>query len=233
MRTIQPTVVRYSTDMGLYSYMLSIYRYMGLGLALTGALAMGYGFLPLETRKSLSFLPQISAFGTFGIAMLMSFTAQKMRVSTAQMLFWLYSAFMGLTMAGILPNFTPASVGKTFIVTACAFGGLTAYGHVTRRDLSSLGSFAVMGLFGLIAASLMNLFFKSTGLQFAISLISVAVFSALIAFDTQRLKEIYYSLPADKEIRQKMSIFGALNLYTSVINLFLSLLQIFGERRDS
>lgn len=232
MRSIQPTVIRYSTDVGLYAYMLSIYRYMGLGLALTGAVAMGFNLLPLAMRQSLSFLPTLGLFGTMGIALSMGFLAHRLRASTAQLLFWSYATFMGLGLSRIFTLYTQASLGMVFLVTAVSFAALSFYGQITRRDLSSLGSFAFMGLVGIIVAGFINIFLQSSILQFAVSVISVFVFSMLIAFNTQELKEMYYSLPADQELRQKMSIFGALNLYTNVINLFLSLLHLFGERKD-
>jgi hypothetical protein len=156
-----------------------------------------------------------------------------MQASTAQLLFWLFSGVMGLSLASIFLVFTGASIARVFFITAGTFAAMSLYGYTTRRDLSQFGSFLMMGLIGIIIASIVNIFIGSTALQFAISVIGVIVFVGLTAWDTQSIKQQYYELQyADGETAGKAAIMGALRLYLDFINLFMMLLQLLGARRD-
>jgi len=154
-----------------------------------------------------------------------------MSVSAAQLTFWLFAAVMGLSMASIFLVFTYESIARVFFITAGTFGAMSLYGYTTKRDLSGWGSFLLMGLIGIIIASLVNLFVGSSALQFAVSVIGVLVFTGLTAYDTQRIKEMYYEMDAADVVTRK-AIRGALNLYLDFINLFVMLLQLFGTQRQ-
>jgi hypothetical protein len=162
----------------------------------------------------------------------LSFTVQRMRPATAQLLFWLYSVLVGLSLASIFLLYTHTSIARVFFITAAAFGGLSLWGYTTRRDLGGLGAFAAMGLIGVIVASLINLVFASTALQWAVSIVGVAVFSGLTAWDTQRLKSEYLYGAMSGEAAERSAILGALALYLDFINLFTLLLQLFGQRDE-
>ncbi len=168
-----------------------------------------------------------------GLVMWLSFGINRMQASTAQALFWVYAGVMGLSMASIFLVFTGASIARVFFITAGTFAAMSLYGYTTQRDLSQFGSFLMMGLIGIIIASLVNIFIASSALQFAISVIGVLVFVGLTAWDTQQIKETYYEYQyADGQTASKTAIMGALRLYLDFINLFMMLLQLFGARRD-
>lgn len=224
--------VRQSADLGLHRYMLSIYQFMGMGLALTGVVALGLALLPAAIQGIVYSLSWLALFGTLGIAFYFSSASQRMKVSTAQGLFWLYSILMGISLTWIFAIYRSESIAKVFLIAASTFGASSLYGHVTQKDLTSVRSFCVMGLWGLIIASIVNMFFRSGAFDFALSCIGVIVFVGLTAYDTQNLRQMYYHLPHDEELRVKMSIFGALNLYLDCINLFLFLLRLMGEQRN-
>ena len=166
-----------------------------------------------------------------GLVMLMSFGVQKMQASTLQLVFWGYSALMGLSLAVLFIVFTHESIARVFFITAGTFAAMSLYGYTTRRDLSQFGSFLFMGLIGVIIASLVNMFLVSSALQFAISIIGVIVFTGLTAWDTQQIKEMYYEGDG-AEIASKKAIMGALRLYLDFINLFMMLMQLLGTRRN-
>jgi len=166
-----------------------------------------------------------------GLVLWLSFGIERMQASTAQALFWLYSGLMGLSLASVFLVFTGESVARVFFITAGTFAAMSLYGYTTRRDLSQFGSFLMMGLIGIILASLVNIFLASSALQFAISVIGVVVFVGLTAWDTQRIKEMYVEYD-DGQIAGKKAIMGALTLYLDFINLFMMLIQLLGVRRD-
>jgi FtsH-binding integral membrane protein len=167
-----------------------------------------------------------------GFVLALSFGIQRMSSGTAMVLFWLYAAVMGLSLGGIFLVYTGTSIARVFFITAATFAAMSLYGYTTKSDLSGLGSFLFMGLIGLVIASLVNVFIGSNALQFAISIIGVIVFVGLTAYDTQRIKEMY--LASDNpEIAGKKAILGALALYLDFINLFMMLLQLFGQRRGN
>jgi FtsH-binding integral membrane protein len=227
MRSVR-TTLRQAIDSGLHTYLLRVYRYMGLGLAVTGVLAY---LLSGVRPQTLGILPTIATFSLLGISIYFSAAFNRMSASTAQGLFWVFSALMGLSLTGIFGFYRASSIASAFFVTACTFGVMTVYAQNTKRDLTGIGSFCRMGLWGIIIAGFVNIFLKNSMVDFITSLIGVGVFTGLIAYQTQNLRQMYYALPNDEEIRQKMAIAGALNLYMSVINLFLSLLRLMGDRK--
>ena len=233
--------VQESFDEGLRSYMLKIYNYMSLALLLTGAMA--YGTLNFPPLMSLMYsldpngeilgqtiLGMIIAFAPLGVALFFFMGIGRMSVQNAQITFWIYAALMGMSLSSLGLMYTGQSLVRTFLICSAVFGSMSLYGYTTKRDLTSIGSFMVMGLIGLIVVSLINLWLQSPAIHFAISSIGVAVFLGLTAWDTQKLKNMYYT-SGGGEIGQKMSIIGAFTLYLDFINLFLYLLRFFGDRR--
>ena len=225
--TVQQTA---EYDEGLRAYMLKVYNYMASGVLLTGIVAL----LVAQSETLLQAIfggPQayIVMFAPFAFVLVMSFGVHKMKSSTLQMLFWAYAATMGLSLSVILLAYTGESVARTFFITAAAFGALSLYGYTTKKSLSGMGTFLMMGLFGLIIASIVNIFMQSSMLDFVISLAGVLIFAGLTAYDTQRIKESYHMM-ATGEAVAKGAIMGALNLYLDFVNLFLFLLRFLGNR---
>ncbi|OLP60229.1 hypothetical protein BJF93_14775 [Xaviernesmea oryzae] len=224
-------------DAGLRSYMLRVYNLMALGLAITGLVAFGAvqlafndgGLTAFGQAIYLSPLKWVVMLAPLGMVMFLSFRIQSMSVSAAQTMFWVYAALMGLSLSSIFLVYTGQSIAQTFFVTAAAFGSLSLYGYTTRRDLSAMGSFMVMGLFGLIIASLVNIFLQSSAVEFAVSALGVLIFAGLTAWDTQRIKEMYFEGDAYETAGRK-AIMGALTLYLDFINLFMFLLRFLGNR---
>jgi uncharacterized protein len=217
-------------DTGLRQYMLRVYNYMGAGLALTGVVAYvaaASGFYQAIYRTPLMWLVILAPLG---MVFFLSFRIQKMSLGTAQLSFWTYAGLVGLSLGGIFLVYTGLSIASTFLITATMFLGTSLYGYTTGRDLSGMGSFMFMGLIGIIIASLVNMFLKSSGLDWAISVIGVLVFVGLTAYDTQRIKEMY-NVQDDGTVTGRKAVMGALSLYLDFINLFLMLLRIFGDRR--
>ena len=229
--TVRPADAQVGIDVGLREYMLRIYNYMASGLALTGIVAYVAalsGFYESIARTPLIWLVILAPLG---LVMWMSYGIQRMQASTAQMVFWLFSGLMGLSLASVFLYFTGASVARVFFITAGTFGAMSLYGYTTQRDLSQWGSLLFMGLVGVIIASLVNLWLQDSAIAFAISVIGVLVFVGLTAYDTQQIKEMYVEYD-DGQIAGKKAIMGALRLYLDFINLFMMLLQLFGARRD-
>ena len=241
-----------AVDEGLRAYMLRIYNFMVLGLAITGAAALATYMLSVTTDPSIAALKMrdglmLTAFGKalfvsplkwvvilapLGLVFLLSFAIERMRPATAQIAFWIYAALVGVSLASIFMVFTHTSIVRVFFITAASFGALSLWGYTTQRDLTGMGSFLLMGLFGVILASLINLFMASSALQFAISVIGVLVFAGLTAWDTQRLKTEYLYGAMDGEATERSAIIGALSLYLNFINLFTLLLQLLGQREE-
>jgi uncharacterized protein len=228
-------------DEGLRSFMLSVYNYMASGLAITGLVALLVSqseaamslFYHVENGRLVGMAPLgwLVAFAPLGVAMFLGFRLHAMSFQAAQMSFWGFAVLMGLSMANIFLIFTGASIARVFFITAGVFAAMSLYGYTTKRDLTSMGSFLIMGVFGLIIASIVNIWLKSPALYYVLSIIGVFLFIGLTAYDTQRLKGVYYSLANNAEMLAKAGIMGALSLYLDFINLFVSLLQLFGERR--
>jgi uncharacterized protein len=218
-------------DAGLRAYMLRIYNYMAAALAVTGVVAYGAAQSGFYAQIAGTPLVWLVMLAPLGFVLVLSFGVQRMSAQTAQLVFWAFAAAMGLSLSGIFLIFTGTSIARTFFITAATFAGMSLWGYTTRRDLAGFGSFLMMGLIGIILASVVNIFLGSTALQFAISVIGVLVFTGLTAYDTQRLKEMYVAnLGAD--LVGKTAIMGALTLYLDFINLFTLLLQLTGTRRD-
>ncbi len=226
-------------DQGLRAHMVRVYNYMTIGLVLTGAVAWAVAntslgdifFATTATGGfSLSMLGWVALIAPLGLVLLLSFGIQRMSVGTAQAVFWGYAAIMGVSLAPILLLYTGASVAKVFFITAGTFGAMSLWGYTTKRDLSAMGSFLMMGVFGLIIAMVVNIFLASAAVDFAISILGVLIFTGLTAFDTQKIKEIYY-VGDDGAVAGRKAIMGALTLYLDFINLFLFLIRIMGDRR--
>jgi len=248
-----------TVDAGLRAYMLRIYNYMSIGLAITGLAALGvYKFAVTSdvadaVRSATGAAIRVSEgqfLTSFGYAMYasplkwlfmlaplvmvfaISAGINRLRPATAQLLFWVFSALMGISLSSIFLVYTHTSIVRVFFITAATFGALSLYGYTTKRDMTAMGSFLMMGLFGLIIASLVNLFLASTMLQFIVSVVGVLVFAGLTAYDTQRLKNdyIYGYASQGGDIAERAAITGALSLYLNFINLFTLLLQLLGQR---
>ena len=227
-----------AVDEGLRTYMLGVYNYMAAGVALTGVvayltytMAVSNGALtPFGQMLYTSPLRWVIMLAPLGFVLFMSFRSQQMSVGAAQISFWLFAALMGLSLSSIFLVFTGQSITQIFFITAAAFAGLSLWGYTTKKDLSGWGSFLIMGVVGIIIAALVNLFLQSGALQFAISVVGVLVFAGLTAYDTQRIKDGYLMVRHDAAMVAKSAIMGALSLYLDFINMFLFLLQLFGNR---
>lgn len=220
-------------DAGLRSFMLKVYNYMAIALALSGAVAYFAGTSEafINTLMTNPILRFAVLLAPLGMVIFLSVRIHKMSVQSAQLTFWIYSAITGLSLCGIFALYTQASIASAFFITASTFAAVSLYGYTTKRDLTGVGHFMIMGLIGIIIASLVNLFIGSSALQFAISIISVIVFVGLIAYDNQKLKAMYYQTSGNAEIAGKFAIMGALNLYMDFINLFISILRFVGDRK--
>ncbi len=221
------TLTQAQIDQGLRNYMLRVYNYMASGLALTGIVAYVVAHTGLYEALMTSGAGFIVMLAPLGIVFFMSIKLQTMKASTAQALFWVFSALMGASLSYVFMRYTDASVARVFFITAGTFGAASLFGYTTKRDLTKMGSFLMMGLFGIIIAMLVNIFLGSSLLHFVISAIGVLVFTGLTAFDTQRIKESYVETDG-RDATLKKSIFGALGLYLNFINLFVMLLSLTG-----
>jgi FtsH-binding integral membrane protein len=233
-----------AVDAGLRAYMLRVYNYMAAAVALTGVVAYATFSAAVVTDASGKIttltpfgqtifsgpLSIVLLLGTLGLVFFISFRINRLQYTTAMTLFMVYAALLGVTLSSIFLVYTGTSITRVFFISAASFGALSLYGYSTQRDLSAMGSFMIMGLFGIIIASLVNIFLKSSGLDWAISIIGIGVFAGLTAWDTQRIKEMYDSMDDDGTMGRK-AIMGALSLYLDFINLFLMLLRVVGDRR--
>jgi FtsH-binding integral membrane protein len=222
--------------------MIRIYNYMAMGVALTGVVAwLTFNAAVTETAGRLALTPfgqaiysgpaaLILFLGTLGLVFFISFRINSLQPSTALVLFLFYAGVLGLMLSSIFLAYTGTSVTRVFFISAASFGALSLYGYSTQRDLSPIGSFLVMGLIGLIIAMVVNMFLKSTGLEFVISAAGVLIFAGLTAWDTQKIKEMYDPMEDGTAVGRK-SVMGALTLYLDFINLFLFLLRFLGDRR--
>ena len=231
-------------DQGLRAYMIRVYNYMASGVAITGVVAyLVYamsvvtgadgaitGLTPFGNFMFASAFKWVVIFAPLAMVFFISARIGSMSLSTAQISFWVFAALMGASIASIFLIYAHESIARVFFVTAASFGALSLWGYTTSKDLSGWGSFLFMGLIGIIIAMLVNLFIGSTALQFAISVIGVLVFAGLTAYDTQQIKEMYYA-GDDGTVAGRKAVMGALRLYLDFINLFMMLLQLFGDRR--
>ena len=225
-------------DEGLRSYLLKVYNYMGMAMALTGiaayatfSMSVSNGQLtPLGVTLFTSQLKWVIMFAPLALVFFLSFRINSMSVAAAQLTFWIYAALVGVSLSTIFMVFTATSITQTFFITAAAFGALSLYGYTTKRDLSGMGSFMMMGLFGLIIAMVVNIFLGSAPLQWAISVIGVLIFAGLTAWDTQKIKNMYDVVAQDETMMGRSAIMGALTLYLDFLNMFMFLLQFLGNR---
>ncbi|WP_112964452.1 Bax inhibitor-1/YccA family protein [Agrobacterium sp. fls2-241-TYG-188a] len=223
-------------DEGLRTYMLKVYNLMALALVITGVASFGTYTLAVSNPAFAQLLYTsplrwVIMFAPLALVFFLSFRIEKMSVPAAQATFWAYAALMGVSLSSIFIVFTGESIVQTFFVTAASFGALSLYGYTTKKDLSGLGSFLIMGLFGLIIASIVNIFLQSSAMGFAISAIGVLIFAGLTAYDTQKIKEMYFD-GDDVAVAGRKAIMGALTLYLDFINLFTFLLQFLGNRDE-
>jgi uncharacterized protein len=216
-------------DAGLRSYMLSVYNYMASGVLLTGIVAMLFARSGLAEQVLATPLRWLIMLAPLGFVMVLSFGINRLKTSTAQLLFWAFAFVMGLSMASIFLVFTGQSIATTFFATAAAFVSLSLWGYTTKKDLSAFGTFLIMGVVGLLVAMLINLFVQSSALQLAISFIGVLLFAGLTAYDTQKIKNMY-AYVAGTDMMGKTVIMGALSLYLDFVNMFTFLLQFMGNR---
>lgn len=220
-------------DSSLRDYMVSVYNFMAIALGISGLVA----FLTASSPSLMQLffgtpLAWLVMLAPLGFVFFFSYKLNSISAEKAKNYLWIYSALMGLSLSTIFVIYTGASIARVFFITASVFGAMSLYGYSTKKDLTGLGSFLIMGLIGLIIASLVNIFLKSSAFEFAISLIGVLIFIGLTAYDSQRIKQTYYHFSGDNEMVSKMAVLGALNLYMDFINLFLMMLRFFGERRD-
>lgn len=234
-------------DEGLRAHMIRVYNYMLMGLALTGVAALGtfsLAFSSTPTAYALGngmYLTSLGAalFGSplqwvvmlapLGLVFFLSFRIQKMSVGAAQLTFWVFATLLGISLSSIFAVYTATSITQVFFIAAATFGAMSLWGYTTKRDLTGMGSFLFMGLIGIIIAMVVNIFLASSALAFAISAIGVLIFVGLTAYDTQKIKEMYY-VHDDGTVAGRKAIMGALRLYLDFINMFLFMLQLFGNR---
>jgi FtsH-binding integral membrane protein len=240
-----------TVDAGLRSYMLRIYNYMSIGLAITGLAALGVYMAAVTTDQAsavarvgntyltsfgqlmfVSPLKWLFILAPLAMVFAISFGINRLKPATAQLMFWAFAALMGISLSSIFLVYTHTSIVRVFFITAATFGALSLYGYTTKRDMSGMGSFLIMGLFGIIIASVVNIFLGSSMLQFIVSVVGVLVFAGLTAWDTQRLKNeyIYGYASEGGDVAERAAITGALSLYLNFINLFTLLLQLLGQR---
>lgn len=218
-------------DLGLRSYMIRVYAYMSLGLGLTGLVAFYVASSPsVLVSIFTSPLKWVVMFAPLAMVFFLSARIATLSLSTAQMVFWIFAGLMGLSLSSIFLVFTGESIARLFFITASIFATMSLYGYTTRKDLTAMGSFLMMGVLGLLIASFVNLFFYSSAMQMMISSIGVLVFTGLTAYDVQQIKESYFDSDT-ADISGKKAILGALQLYLDFINLFISLLQLSSDRR--
>lgn len=239
-RSFQAAQSQTHVDVGLRKYLLAVYNYMFLGLGVTAVTAYMGLRVPAFQQLLFSMSPegyaQPSGFtwvlflAQLGIVFYLAARVHTMPVRKAQGLFWFYAGLMGLSLAPICIMYTGASLFRTFLVTSATFGGMSLYAYTTKRDLSSFGSFFTMGLMGLIIASVVNMFLKSAMMDFVLSAFGVLLFTGLTAYDTQRIRALYFANDSAETAGQK-AVLGALTLYLDFINLFLYLLRFLGDRR--
>ncbi len=232
------------TDEGLRAYMLKVYNYMATGILMTGIIALITFKMSVVTDSSgsivgltqvgnaiyMSGLKWLVMLAPLGIVFYMSFGINKMSAAKAQTTFWIFASLMGLSLSSILLVYTGMSITRVFFICSATFGAMSIYGYTTKRDLTKLGSFLMMGLIGIIIASIVNIFMKSSMMYFVISILGVLIFVGLTAYDTQKIKNMYAASDTGELIGKK-AVMGALTLYLDFINLFIMLLRLFGQRR--
>jgi FtsH-binding integral membrane protein len=228
-----------AVDAGLRAHMIRVYNYMGAAVALTGVVAWFTYNAAVTATGTLTEFGQalysgpamiVLMLGTLGLVFFLSFRIDRLQYTTALTIFMVYAALLGVTLSSIFMVYTGASITRVFFISAASFGALSLWGYTTQRDLTGMGSFLIMGLFGLIIAMVVNIFLKSSGLDFIISAAGVLIFAGLTAWDTQKIKEMY-NVSDDGTVSGRKAVMGALSLYLDFINLFIMLLRLVGDRR--
>ena len=229
----QPTTRRTSYDFGLRKYLIAVYQYMALALALTAFIAMGAAS-SAEFMYAIhgSGLKWIIALAPLGMAFYIGNRLMYMSQTAAQSCLMIFAVLIGLSLSSIFIVFTGESIARVFFITASPFGAMSIYGHNTKKDLSSMGSFLMMGAVGLLISGVVNIVLKSSAIYFISSVIGVVVFTLFTAYDTQRVKELYYQNQGNEGVVPKIAVYGSLTLYMDFINLFVFLLQLLGVRRN-
>jgi FtsH-binding integral membrane protein len=217
-------------DAGLRSYMLSVYNYMASGVLLTGIVAMLFANSGMAEQVLTTPLRWLVMLAPLAFVMVLSFGINRLSTGAAQALFWAFAVAMGLSLSSIFLVYTGASIAQTFFATAAAFGGLSLFGYTTKKDLSGLGTFLIMGVVGLLVAMLINIFLQSPVFQLAISGIGVLLFAGLTAYDTQKIKSVYFQVQGTNFVGKSV-VLGALTLYLDFVNMFTFLLSFMGDRR--
>jgi FtsH-binding integral membrane protein len=238
--TVSATSVKF--DAGLRAYMLQVFNFMTVALIVTGITAFyasSEAFMSLIMVKnagggmSISPLGWVIQLAPLAMVLFLSYKIQSMSVQAAKITFWAYSILMGLSLGFLFYQYTSESIARAFFVTASVFGAMSIYGYTTKKDLTSFGSFLMMGVMGILLASVINIFMHSSAISFAVSVLGVLIFTGLTAYDTQKIKNVYlYSARLDSDSTTKMAIYGALTLYIDFINLFIMLLRFIGDRRN-
>jgi hypothetical protein len=222
-------------DAGLRAHMLSVYNYMVSGVLLTGVVALlmarsgAVMSLVNFNTGGLSGLGYLVVFAPLAVVLWMNFGINRISTGTARILFWLYAALIGASFSTIFLVYTAGSIATCFFATAAGFASLSLWGYTTKKDLSAMGTFLIMGLFGIIVAMIVNMFLRSTGFDLAISALGVLIFAGLTAYDTQKIKSMYYAV-GGTDFHGKAVVMGALTLYLDFINMFLFLLRFMGNR---
>ncbi len=225
------TAAGVSYDAGLRDYMVKIYNFMSIALGISGAVAFLVSSSPALMAAIFGTpLAWVVMLAPLGFVMFFGYKLNSLSGAQAKNYLWIYAGLMGLSLSTIFIAYTSTSIARVFFISASTFGAMSLYGYTTKKDLSGMGSFLMMGLIGLIIASVVNIFLKSSALEFALSAIGVLIFIGLTAYDTQRIKQSYYH-SADSETTSKLAVLGALNLYMDFINLFLMMLRFFGDRK--
>jgi FtsH-binding integral membrane protein len=229
----RPTIVgarEAAFDAGLRSYMLSVYNYMASGVLLTGIVALLFANSGMAAQVLASPLRWLIMLAPLAFVMVLSFGIQRLSTGTAQALFWAFAVAMGLSLSSIFLVYTGTSIAQTFFATAAAFAGLSLFGYTTKKDLSAFGTFLIMGVVGLLVAMLINIFLQSPVFQLAISGIGVLLFAGLTAYDTQKIKSVYFQVQGTDFVGKSV-VMGALTLYLDFVNMFTFLLNFMGDRR--
>jgi uncharacterized protein len=225
-----PSAEAQAVDQGLRAYMIGVYQYMALGVALTGAIALVLSMQPAIMQMIWGTpLKWVAIFAPVPVALYTQFRINSLSPATAQGLFWLYAALVGVSFSVLFAAFTDASIARVFLITAIAFGALSLYGYTTKRNLTGMGQFLFIGMIGIFVAAIANIFLASSALNFAISIIGVLVFAGFTAYDTQQIKAMYYAA-ADETTAARYSILGSLWLYISFVAMFQFLLSLIGDR---
>lgn len=220
-------------NQGLRDYMIAIYRNMCIALLITAAVSYSIAesglVLYLVSAGPLAFIVMLAPIG---FVMYMTARFEKMSYKSAQTSLWIFSGLIGLSLSSIFLVYTASSIARTFLIAATVFGSMSIYGYSTKRNLSSLGSFLIMGVWGLFIAGIVNIFMQSPAIYFITSFVGVLVFTGMVAYESQSIKDMYYRMDGDTESAGKISVFASLSLYMSFVNLFLYLLRFFGDRRN-